>query len=547
MKPRCWSSFEGRRHFDAIDVKLARAQDTGRKHHPAHNHCMAIRKDQYTIASAVGPKYAAVVCTDDKAKVKLGVAAAKCERKILMRASREVRLPDHSYSVGPKHNLIPSVSVVCNVKDDVEFGETQNTVETANSEVYVAVRSHYHSTTSINTHRNDLDYMINSKKFEGLLTEDGKVKPVFLHSNDGGTDLNVRNCATIDMWLDFFKKNDIDYLMVSQSAPNRSYVNKAEDFMSHLSFKLSGLVFDHTTFGEHLKNRKVVNEELCKENLYAAGTVLANDVWDRSILFGSKVYSRFIKAEDDAKIAEEKGVFGNLNDADWDFIKRHVRLTRHSIQIAKCVQSDCAHCSTHPVRCPIIFNILKSRFIPIPFAIKRQSGTVKPVNPTDVDDDCQWPHLWIRLALPLVDESLTMDTYNGELTEEMLKKLRCPNCGKQWPNQKLMKLHKKHAHHRQHGQGADDVSFADIDYEQWSKDYEFDDDCILRVVDKRRENEYLVVTNDESIEIMQLHPKVQEFEEYLDAVAETDDRQDISAVMDMVEWIQSDWKINAKM
>ena len=39
-----------------------------------------------------------------------------------------------------------------------------------------------------------------------------------------------------------------------------------------------------------------------------------------------------------------------------------------------------------------------------------------------------------------------MGTFNEELHDDDLRKLVCPNCGKQFGSQKLMKNHKKYVH-----------------------------------------------------------------------------------------------------
>ena len=52
-----------------------------------------------------------VMSNDDKAQVKLGLAAASQQAPLLMHLDYRVRLPVHSYVVGEKHSLIPSVYV----------------------------------------------------------------------------------------------------------------------------------------------------------------------------------------------------------------------------------------------------------------------------------------------------------------------------------------------------------------------------------------------------------------------------------------------------
>lgn len=54
FSPRNAGSRWGRRHYDDINVKLARAQHCGRVQHAAHDHCMVLRHDQFVLASILG-------------------------------------------------------------------------------------------------------------------------------------------------------------------------------------------------------------------------------------------------------------------------------------------------------------------------------------------------------------------------------------------------------------------------------------------------------------------------------------------------------------
>ena len=46
---------------------------------------------------------------DDKAKVLIGITAAKKQTPSLMHMEYQITLPDHDFVVGSKHTLIPSV------------------------------------------------------------------------------------------------------------------------------------------------------------------------------------------------------------------------------------------------------------------------------------------------------------------------------------------------------------------------------------------------------------------------------------------------------
>lgn len=280
-----------------------------------------------------------------------------------MKAKRKIRLPDHSYSVSASHKLIPSVNLICDIDDNM-FGDYSAVKSTGT--VYVAVRSNYHSKTSPSTHQNDLLYMFNDAELgKSLKSSDGLMKPVYLQHNDGGTDLQIRNEKTIKRYLTLFQEYKLDYLCVSQSAPDMSFINKAERFMAFLSFKLSGLVLDHQHYGNHLdKNKKVVDEDLCKKNLYRAGAVLSDKVWNNMEIGGKIVSAHFVSAEDDD---EHKSNF-KLDKDDFIFLNNHAVFGRHSLQIAKCFDAECCEKPRSQV-----FKMLKSRFIPPPYVLRRHS------------------------------------------------------------------------------------------------------------------------------------------------------------------------------
>lgn len=199
FEPRNWRTREGERHIKSkelgINVKLLRPQNSGRKTHPAHAHCMRIRRDGEIIASIVGPAECVVFGQDDKCKVPVGVAAAVKQTPILMNSRRQVRLPDHSMAKGPKHKLTPSVIVASPITyDKHRLPGDAKCVKTVGP-VYVANRSMAHSTSSAFTHGFDIYHIISEAKGKQIRTafygpkKDDPVKPVWIASNDGGTDL----------------------------------------------------------------------------------------------------------------------------------------------------------------------------------------------------------------------------------------------------------------------------------------------------------------------------------------------------------------------
>ena len=79
---------------------------------------------------------------DDKAKVPLGIKAAKKQTPLLMHMEYQVTLPDHDFVVGSKHKLIPSAVDDMKVVKSKDF--TDDTVSYSGP-TYIAIRSAKHS------------------------------------------------------------------------------------------------------------------------------------------------------------------------------------------------------------------------------------------------------------------------------------------------------------------------------------------------------------------------------------------------------------------
>ena len=73
--------------------------------------------DLFEICELFGPKSVLVLSIDDKTRVKLGLAAASLQSPVLISLNYKVRLPDHSFVVGERHSLIPSVYGVCDINE----------------------------------------------------------------------------------------------------------------------------------------------------------------------------------------------------------------------------------------------------------------------------------------------------------------------------------------------------------------------------------------------------------------------------------------------
>lgn len=208
---------------------------------------------------------------DDKAKVPLGIAAAKLQSPMLMHVEYDrVRLPDHDFAVGTRHKLTPSVYAGLVIKKD---GMGKPEAVTYSGPTYIAIRSAKHSSSTATTHAKDISTLLRQEDFKALaIGQNGKVKPVLMVLADGGPDENPRYKKVIAHAITHFIDHDLDAAFVATNAPGRSCFNPVERRMSHLSKALAALILDYMTHGSHLDSSgKTIDVELEKKNFQTAG------------------------------------------------------------------------------------------------------------------------------------------------------------------------------------------------------------------------------------------------------------------------------------
>ena len=103
---------------------------------------------------------------DDKAKVSIGITAAKKQTPLLMHMEYQVTLSDHDFVVGFKHKLIPSV--IGNIKAVKSKGLTNDAVSYF-GHTYIAIRSGKHSGSSASHHLCGMNKVRSLPKFPDSL------------------------------------------------------------------------------------------------------------------------------------------------------------------------------------------------------------------------------------------------------------------------------------------------------------------------------------------------------------------------------------------
>ncbi|KAE8742068.1 hypothetical protein FOCC_FOCC012395 [Frankliniella occidentalis] len=173
-----------------------------------------------TLASLLGPSQCAIISEDDKARLPLGITAAKNQAPILMHLEYKVTLPDHDWVVAPRHKLIPSVYAGIIINEGKIDGDPA--LVTYSGPTYIAIRSAKHCSSTASSHAFDFNYLCKLPEFEDILkgniiywlfSIDGEVKPVIVLSVDGGPDESPRYPKVILHAIEQFQHHNLDALL----------------------------------------------------------------------------------------------------------------------------------------------------------------------------------------------------------------------------------------------------------------------------------------------------------------------------------------------
>ena len=238
LLPRKSNSTEGKKHVRTVSVKIRRAKNNIRARHKDANFTFAIKQYLKQLASFFGSKNTFVLSVDDKAKVPIGVTAAKYQSPLVMHMTYEIRLPDHDFVKASKHKLTPSVYAACEIKSTSAKSQEEITYS---GPTFIAIRSFKHDSSTAYTHGYDFNQVVEKEEFRSIMkTSEGEVKPVGMLFVDGGPDENPRFPKTIDVYSQHFKKYNLDALLVLTHAPGMSAYNYVERKMAPLSKELAG-------------------------------------------------------------------------------------------------------------------------------------------------------------------------------------------------------------------------------------------------------------------------------------------------------------------
>ena len=404
-----------------VPVKLLRPENTLRKANADRMYAKCSVDDVQRICSLFGPDAVLFLSNDDKARVPLGLAAANLQAPILMHLDYKVRLNDHSFVVGARHNLIPSVYAVCEVTPNGDLSYSGDT--------FIRVRSGKHDSSTAFTHAYDLRELF----LKGCLPE----KPILLMETDGAPDEAPRFPKPLSTAVSLFKQMKFDALIHVVNAAGLSAFNPVERRMAPLSHDLAGLILPHDHYGTHLNSSgKTMDEELEEKNFLAAAEALS-EVWSNTVIDSHKVECETVPI----------GKEFVPDDPNPSWIANHVQQARYCLQVVKCTNPNCCE--------PFSTNwldVFPERFLPGPAIYEYTTRGIEAVKPSEYFKDPKkfmFSNLEKRLVvkkLPTLakefEKKCPFDLYCPSM-QEKLKNCVCRMCGSYWPSEAAKKRHIK--------------------------------------------------------------------------------------------------------
>ena len=232
---------------------------------------------------------------DDKAKVSIGITAAKEQTPLLMHMEYQVTLPDHDFHVGSIHKLIPSVIGDTKV---VKSKDLTKDAVSYSGPTCIAIRSTKHSGSLAFQHLHDMNKVRSLPELtDSFHDKSSKEKKLMVVTADRDPDENPRYTNTINCATDYFNEHDLDAYFVATIAPGRNAFNRVERRISNLSKELSGVILPHDHFGTHLdNNNNIVDKELELKNFEHAGKILA-ELWSKLVINNHPVVAEFVGEE----------------------------------------------------------------------------------------------------------------------------------------------------------------------------------------------------------------------------------------------------------
>ncbi|KAJ8677746.1 hypothetical protein QAD02_013533 [Eretmocerus hayati] len=142
---------------NAVYLRLLPPLNDEHKSHPDTRFCITPLRYLEALASALGPQQVAHISQDDKARVALGITAAKKRSPILMHTEHRVKLPDHDFVEAQRHKLISSVVTGIKIRPK---GLGNPEAMTYLGPTYIAIRSEKHDSSTAFSHATDFMHLL---------------------------------------------------------------------------------------------------------------------------------------------------------------------------------------------------------------------------------------------------------------------------------------------------------------------------------------------------------------------------------------------------
>ena len=178
LEPKRKDTNQGKKHVYCLPIKLLKPENNLRKVNKDRMYAKSLIDDVHEIGSLFGPDCVTFLSNDDKARIALGLVAAKVQSPILMHMEYKVRLLDHDFVIANRHKLIPSVYAECKITDEGDLSYSGNT--------FIRIRSGLHDTSNAYTHAYDIRQLFESGEVE--------TKPILLLETDGAQVISTLHC-----------------------------------------------------------------------------------------------------------------------------------------------------------------------------------------------------------------------------------------------------------------------------------------------------------------------------------------------------------------
>lgn len=270
--------------------------------------------------------------------------------------------------------------------------------------------------------------MFELNDFEEIVkAADGSIKPIIIIKVDGGPDENPRHQKTIRAMIRLFKKYNFDSVIVATNAPGRSAFNPVERRMSYLTGVMATLILPHQALGEHLDaSGRTIDVEKEKENFLFAAQILA-ETFETLSIDGYNVVSKAVNPESSEIDHSE------INDFDHKWIHDHVQASQYCLQIMKCKDENCCQAPRS-----IIFDLLKTRFLPPPICFKSINGVTVRAN----CNEQKVFYLDLFQSMTLEEAGMPYDANCSSMAKKV-KSLTCKHCQKYFATAVMLKEHVK--------------------------------------------------------------------------------------------------------